>query len=355
MPKGYEDARSMTDLRARKQQLEELASGHVITSSQAPSSNHHQIVSKITQATLTRPTSSLPTTRRSPTSRKFSSTSVATISKEYYKKLREDPIRYERYLEDNRRYYARLRSGDNKTYRARLEQMAARSLKRHDEDPAFREHAKLRAKICYRKFAHRPAYRQRRFLRTLLLDYPWSRAGLPWKSHLPLVSAEPIERHCSGCDTTRTGGVKLWWRKIDAVEAKVESDSQNFLCHHCYIPADDWARAMPEGYEDVKSLKELVARKKQLDGSFAIGKYAKGEYGHRADVMNTWVRTHEWIRLLDWKTHQPVVSEQKIYNKCARCDHARHISLKLWWRSSTETICNACHAKADWSDSMPHG
>jgi len=350
MPKGYEDVRSMRDLRARKQQLDELVSGHANTSSRIPSSNHRQIGSNLAQATLTRPTSSLPTSLHSPMSRRFSSTSAATVS-EKYKKLRDDPVRYKRYLEYMRLYHARLRS-DKKAHRAYLEQVAARNLKRHDEDAASRERSKSRGRKHYAKVAQQPAYLQGRLIHNLLMRYPWSRTGLPWKSHLPLVSAEPIERHCSGCDMTKRAGSKLWWQKIDAAET--ESDSQSFLCHNCYWPKDDWARAMPEGYEDVKSIRELVARNEQLDGSSESGKYAAEESVYRACKTYYWTQ-HEWVCLLPWKTHSPVVFKQKVYDRCARCESARHASLKLWWRSPTETICNLCHAKQDWNDAMPQG
>lgn len=350
MPKEYEDVRSMRDLRARKQQLDKPASGHVNTSSHTPSSNHRQIGSNLAQATLTRPTSSLPTSLNSPMSRRFSSTSAATVS-EKYKKLRDDPVRYKRRLEYTRLYRARQRS-DKKAHRAYLERVAARDFKRHDEDAASRERSKSRGRKHYAKVAQQPAYLQGRLIHNLLLRYPWSRTGLSWKSHLPLVSAEPIERHCSGCDMTKRGGSKLWWQKVDAAET--ESDSQSFLCHKCYWPKDDWARAMPEGYEDVKSIRELVARNEQLDGSSESGKYAAEESVYRACKMYYWTQ-HEWVCLLPWKTHSLVVFKQKVYDRCARCESARHASLKLWWRSPTETICNLCHAKQDWNDAMPQG
>lgn len=328
MPKGYEDARSMNGLRVRKQQLDELASGHAITSSHTPSPNHRQIGSKLAQATMTRPTSSPPTILKSQTFRKFYSTSVAPNDKEKYSRRRDDPVRWERYLEANRRYRARLRS-DDKAYRAQAERNAALSLKQRDEDPTYRERCKLRSKMRYTRVAHQPAYLQSRFIRTLVMSYPWSRAGLPWKSHFPLVSAEPIERHCSGCDVTKIRGSKLWWQKIDAAEAITQSDSQSFLCHSCYFPKKDWACAMPEGYEDVNSIKQLIARKEQIDGSSESGKYTRGEFASRAGAIRDWCQ-HEFVRLLPWKTHQPVLSKQKVYDRCARCEYARHISLKLW-------------------------
>ncbi|KAG9527145.1 hypothetical protein KCV07_g41, partial [Aureobasidium melanogenum] len=43
-----------------------------------------------------------------------------------------------------------------------------------------------------------------------------------------------------------------------------------YLCMSCYVPMNPgWNKIMPEGYEDVRSLKELRARKQQLDESGA--------------------------------------------------------------------------------------
>jgi hypothetical protein len=46
-----------------------------------------------------------------------------------------------------------------------------------------------------------------------------------------------------------------------------EGVADEYLCHACYIPKEDWQNALPQGYEDVKNMRELRARKKKLDGS----------------------------------------------------------------------------------------
>lgn len=44
-----------------------------------------------------------------------------------------------------------------------------------------------------------------------------------------------------------------------------KQDAEEILCHNCYIPKENWQDALPQGYEDVKSTRELAVRKKQLD------------------------------------------------------------------------------------------
>jgi len=58
-------------------------------------------------------------------------------------------------------------------------------------------------------------------------------------------------------------------RKDDTKE-----EAEEYLCHACYVPKENWQDALPQGYEDVKSTKELVARKKKLDGDNRGGQSA---------------------------------------------------------------------------------
>lgn len=44
-----------------------------------------------------------------------------------------------------------------------------------------------------------------------------------------------------------------------------KEDAGEILCHNCYVPKQDWQDALPRGYEDVKNMRELAARKKKLD------------------------------------------------------------------------------------------
>lgn len=81
----------------------------------------------------------------------------------------------------------------------------------------------------------------------------------------------------------RVNGLMLWWRK-KGVDEQVREDgdgeqqvkedgddgqvgkSDRYLCHTCYVTKRSRFEVLPEGYEDVKTFKELAARKKQLDG-----------------------------------------------------------------------------------------
>jgi len=51
---------------------------------------------------------------------------------------------------------------------------------------------------------------------------------------------------------------------VGASNSYDESDSHEYLCGACYSQRG-WNEAMPAGYEDIRRLKDLVKRKKQLD------------------------------------------------------------------------------------------
>jgi hypothetical protein len=131
--------------------------------------------------------------------------------------------------------------------------------------------------------------------------------------------------------------------------------SESFLCHTCYFSDDDWARAMPVGYEDVRSYTELINRKKQLDDFDESGQDLRAEsHLQKSDKLRGWCR-HEWVRELPWKTHRPVLLKEKIYDHCARCKHSRHRAILFWWRSLDEVLCNRCYMSGEWNDILPEG
>lgn len=47
---------------------------------------------------------------------------------------------------------------------------------------------------------------------------------------------------------------------------KNQTDQEQYLCNACYVRKDSWQHALPKGYEDVRYMKDLIARKKELDG-----------------------------------------------------------------------------------------
>jgi hypothetical protein len=51
--------------------------------------------------------------------------------------------------------------------------------------------------------------------------------------------------------------------------------ADGYLCHSCYVPRENWQNVLPRGFEDVKSIRELIARKKKLDGSKHASQAAK--------------------------------------------------------------------------------
>lgn len=102
--------------------------------------------------------------------------------------------------------------------------------------------------------------------------YEWVRDDLPWKTHVPLWHKSSVEHYCYGCDWTRSGGARLWWRKrnagnSDSAESEGSLDkSDEYLCLKCYVSSRTRFEALPEGYEDVENIKDVVARKRQLGG-----------------------------------------------------------------------------------------
>ena len=69
------------------------------------------------------------------------------------------------------------------------------------------------------------------------------------------------------------------------------------------------------------------------------------------------VRRHDWVReRLPWKTHTPVVYQEKVQHTCSTCLIPRYGGVaKLWWAShdGEHYQCNACYFKN--SDFMPKG
>jgi hypothetical protein len=355
MPKGYENARFFKDLVARKTELDNLASGKTTTFSRTPSSNDRHVGPKIVHATLTRPTPDAPSNTCLPSSRKFSSSTLTCTPEERHEKLREDSALRERWREQSRRYMANLRLNPE-AHRAHLNNMSAAISKRHDEDPAFRERKRDYGKHYHRKIAHDTAYIVNNRVAGILLRYPWTRTGLPWKLYLPVVTPEPIERYCTGCKSIRRKGMRLWWQKINPAESEDKMGSESFLCHACYFPDDDWAHAMPVGYEDVKSYRELVNRKKQLDDFDESDQDLRAEsHIQKSNKLRGWCRRHEWVRELPWKNHRPFLLKEKVYDHCARCQRSRHRAILFWWRSLDEVLCNRCYMSGEWKDILPEG
>lgn len=95
--------------------------------------------------------------------------------------------------------------------------------------------------------------------------HAWFRENLPWKSFKPVLYERKVEHHCEGCDWTKKGGRKLWWKKIQSSTPAPATETDSWLCTNCYIPkAADWEEAMPRGYEDLTTMEEIAKRRDQL-------------------------------------------------------------------------------------------
>ncbi|CAD0090783.1 unnamed protein product, partial [Aureobasidium vineae] len=216
--------------------------------------------------------------------------------------------------------YATLRS-DPEAWRAHLDMIAASKKKRHDEDSEYRRHARQLAKLRHEQMKNDPAY----LTRNLIIPYYCNTHGLArgfLGSFIVLF----------GCEITRRGGFKIWWRKANQTAEDFKTKPE-FLCHICFNRQDDWTCATPEGYEDVKTLEEVLARKQQLVGLDEGERLGPTGLYRQTVKFEGWCR-HEWFRELPWKTHRPSWTEERVEDHCARCEYSRHRALKLWWRSS---------------------
>ncbi|KEQ96394.1 hypothetical protein AUEXF2481DRAFT_636468 [Aureobasidium subglaciale EXF-2481] len=125
-------------------------------------------------------------------------------------------------------------------------------------NPAFRERRKQQATAWNAARKHSEEYKRYHALRRWCLNYPWVRDELPWKSHRPILYQERTQHTCFSCQWDRRSGMKLWWKAIGG------KGDAGFLCQTCYA-RQDWNTAMPTGFEDLRRLNEIAARKKQLD------------------------------------------------------------------------------------------
>jgi len=159
---------------------------------------------------------------------------------------------------------------------AHYKQIAGYKKTRYDNDPLFREASRQKRRDLHAKRKNDETYQLYIYLKNWLRNHQWVREDLPWKSHIPLLYGHKVEHYCHGCDWTKIGGIQLWWRRKrdtglpDHHLLKDESESDEYLCHGCYVSKHARFEALPEGYEDVKTFRDLVARKKQFDQVAAV-------------------------------------------------------------------------------------
>lgn len=126
---------------------------------------------------------------------------------------------------------------------------------RYKADEDFRQLKLERAHRHYQKHKGDVRYTMKSNIHKWVSRHPEWVSDLPWKTHRPSLSPEPVEHLCEGCGYVRYGGMKVWWISKD--------EPDKYKCHSCYV--QDVDQAMPAGYEGITRYKDLVARKKELD------------------------------------------------------------------------------------------
>ncbi|THZ80527.1 hypothetical protein D6C84_07378 [Aureobasidium pullulans] len=228
-----------------------------------------------------------------------------------------------------------------------------------------------------------------------LCAHAWVREGLPWKTHRPIVHAEKVQQKCVGCGWVRRGGLKLtwssisdgsktyrpvyfedpaqfecktcdyarirsaklWWRKI-AENQRAGQSTETHICHNCYT-SPDWTEIMPEGYEDVRKYRDLLARDTQIRCPDSAGKHMTNNLDRVRDNIRHWLQRHPWVRQLPWKTYQPLCFKDMALFRCSKCSPARYRSLNMWWRlrddTTDETLCHSCYVETHRTSLVPEG
>lgn len=165
---------------------------------------------------------------------------------------------------------------DDATRKLRYKVQVACHRARYQNDPLFRAAVMKhrRERWAAKKHDERALFIPR--FRDWVNRLDWVRRDLPWKTYAPVKYNDKVEHFCHGCDWTRHGGMQLWWRRrrrageasdkhvADSGASEHLGKSDEFLCHGCYVKKHSISEALPEGYEDVRLLKDIVARKKQL-------------------------------------------------------------------------------------------
>lgn len=83
-------------------------------------------------------------------------------------------------------------------------------------------------------------------------------------------------------------------------------------------------------------------------------RWASDHHYHQRESLRGWITKNSWVRDLDWPTHKPVYTSEKILRQCPACHAYRHI--KLWWqdKKTDDFLCHPCFTN-DWSRALPIG
>lgn len=123
----------------------------------------------------------------------------------------------------------------------------------HSNDPEWSERANKWSK---ERYDTDPMYKLSQQLKQWLRKHTWVREELPWRTHRPVLHASPVQHRCEVCGLLRLSGLLMVWQSI--------TQPSSYRCNKCYIQQGPEVY-MPEGYEDVRNFKDVVARKKQLE------------------------------------------------------------------------------------------
>lgn len=166
---------------------------------------------------------------------------------------RLDSLRFTSTSYDRERYLKR--KSDLEKWQAELLRNSKNKRRRYIEDSDYRNRTNSESRARLKK--QRDTDESSRRIKTVdrwIRRYTWFREQLPWNCNHPVLYPDKFVRSCSRCGVTRRDGLKIWWESLE---------SENHICHNCYTKAD-WDEVLPQGYEDCRTQKDLVARMQQL-------------------------------------------------------------------------------------------
>ncbi|KAI5211076.1 hypothetical protein E4T38_01630 [Aureobasidium subglaciale] len=172
-----------------------------------------------------------------------------------WKEAQEDPDlqrqhRLEQRAARKRHLYATSRAVREQSQLARHKH----HMMRYRADPDYRVTKRARSREHIEAKRREPFHDICLYLNRWINAMPAIRESLTWPNHRPSWSEEPVERYCANCDRERLGGIR-----------PSQDHEDQYDCSKCILR--DPAKALPVGYEDVKTAPELSARRKMLKGT----------------------------------------------------------------------------------------
>jgi hypothetical protein len=151
-----------------------------------------------------------------------------------------------------------------------LDMTDAARLRRLQYDPEPRDRKLAQARAWHLR-NNNDSYKRQARLRRWCYIYSWVRDQLPWKAYKPELYESKVQHHCTGCVFIPKTGYKLWWRHINGsvdheqLNPGAESTSaiEKYMCSACYVKTG-WENMMPQGFEDVTTMKEVRIRAEEL-------------------------------------------------------------------------------------------